>query len=186
MAVEQPAAGDKLNSPDHSLLHRIIATDASADTESISVNASSVSTIKSLVATTADINGGTMDGVQVGGTTATGELLVNNSSDAADGLGDQGSDGEVLTSAGAGVNPTWEAAAIIGARGTFVDGDLSSSILTITHSKGLSTPFTLNLTITDNSQEQIIPDSVTFTTNTIVVDLSSYGTLTGTWGYYYA
>lgn len=73
----------------------------------------------------------------------------------------------------------------VGTRGTFVDGDLSSSILTITHSKGLSTPFTLNLTITDNSQEQIIPDSVTFTTNTIVVDLTSYGTLTGTWGSYY-
>ena len=34
----------------------------------------------------------------------------------------------------------------VGTRGTFVDGDLSSSILTITHSKGLSTPFTLNLT----------------------------------------
>jgi len=66
--------------------------------------------IDSLVADTADINGGTLDGVQVGGTTATGELLVNNSSDAADGLGAQGTAGEVLTSAGAGANPSWEAA----------------------------------------------------------------------------
>ena len=56
-----------------------------------------------------DINGGTMDGVQIGGTTATGELIVNNSSDDADGLGSQGSATEVLTSAGAGANPTWEA-----------------------------------------------------------------------------
>lgn len=57
--------------------------------------------------TTADINGGTLDGVQVGGTTSTGEIIVNDSSDAADGLGSQGTSGQLLTSAGAGVNPTW-------------------------------------------------------------------------------
>ena len=57
---------------------------------------------------TADINGGTLDGVNIGTTTATGELIVNNASDAADGLGDQGTSGEVLTSAGSGANPTWE------------------------------------------------------------------------------
>lgn len=60
------------------------------------------------IITTADINGGTLDGVQVGGTTATGEILVNDSSDAANGLGDQGTSGQILTSAGAGSNPTWE------------------------------------------------------------------------------
>ena len=70
-------------------------------------------------------------------------------------------------------------------RSTFIDSDLSSGVLTITHSKGLTTPFTLLLTIADNSQEQIIPDKVTFLTNTITVDLSSYGTLTGTWGSYF-
>src|SRR3990167_5492502 len=63
--------------------------------------------IDSLVADTADINDGTMDGVQVGGTTATGELLVNDSADAADGLGAQGTSGQFLKSQGAGVNPTW-------------------------------------------------------------------------------
>ena len=57
--------------------------------------------------TTADINGGTLDGVQIGGTTATGELIVNNSSNDADGLGSQGAAGQVLTSAGADSNPTW-------------------------------------------------------------------------------
>ena len=57
--------------------------------------------------TTADINDGTMDNVQVGGTTATGELLVNDSADAADGLGSQGTTGQFLQSAGAGANPTW-------------------------------------------------------------------------------
>jgi len=60
--------------------------------------------------TTADINGGTLDGVQIGGTTATGELFVNDASDNADGLGSQGTDGQVLTSAGAGANPTWTSA----------------------------------------------------------------------------
>lgn len=97
-----------------------------------------------------------------------------------------GTSGQVLTSGGAGVAPSFEDAAIAGTRGTFVDGDLSTGVLTITHSLGLSTPFTLNLTVADNSQKMIIPDDVTFATNTITVDLTSYGTLTGTWGYYYA
>ena len=59
------------------------------------------------IVTTVDINGGTLDGVQIGGTEATGELIVNNASDQADGLGSQGTAGQVLTSAGAGANPTW-------------------------------------------------------------------------------
>lgn len=54
-----------------------------------------------------DINGGTMDGVQIGGTTATGELIVNDASDDADGLGSQGTSGQFLQSAGAGANPVW-------------------------------------------------------------------------------
>lgn len=54
-----------------------------------------------------DITGGTMSGVNIGGTTATGELLVNDANDDADGLGSQGTSGQVLQSAGAGANPTW-------------------------------------------------------------------------------
>src|SRR3990167_5113649 len=57
--------------------------------------------------TTANIDGGTLDGVQIGGTTATGELLVNDASDDADGLGSQGTSGQYLQSAGAGANPVW-------------------------------------------------------------------------------
>ena len=79
----------------------------------------------------------------------------------------------------------WLAAGAEGTRGTFVTGDLSTGVLTITHNKALATPYTLNLTIADNNQIQIIPDAVTFLANTITVDLTSYGTLTGTWGYYY-
>jgi len=70
--------------------------------------------------TTADIDGGTLDGVQVGGTTATGELLVNDSSDGANGLGSQGTSAQVLTSAGVGANPTWE---------TVADGANTSNVI---------------------------------------------------------
>ena len=66
-------------------------------------------TIASITLTSADINGGTLDSVGIGTTTATGELIVNDANDYADGLGSQGSSGEFLTSAGAGANPTWSA-----------------------------------------------------------------------------
>lgn len=87
-------------------------------------------------------------------------------------------DGSSYSAIGSGSGAT-------GTRGTFTNATLSAGVLTITHSLGLSTPFTLLLTIADNNQKQIIPDEVTFLTNTITVDLSSYGTLSGTWGYYY-
>lgn len=83
----------------------------------------------SLTAATADINGGTLDGVQIGGTEATGELIVNNASDDADGLGSQGGSGQVLLSAGTGANPTW------GNRGRF---DFYSSTTTWTAPAGVS------------------------------------------------
>lgn len=72
-----------------------------------------------------------------------------------------------------------------GTRGTFTNASLTAGVLTITHNLGLTTPFTMHVTVADNSQEVIIPDKVTFLTNTITVDLSSYGTITGTWGFYY-
>jgi hypothetical protein len=62
---------------------------------------------------------------------------------------------------------------------TFVDGDLVGGVLTVTHS--LSSQH-LHVTIWDNSNIQIFPDSITATnTSTQTIDLSSYGTLTGTW-----
>jgi hypothetical protein len=68
--------------------------------------------------------------------------------------------------------------------GTFTNASLSSGVLTITHSKGL-TNYVRMLIISDNNEKQIIPDDVTYATNTILVDLTSYGTLTGTWEYMY-
>lgn len=69
--------------------------------------------------------------------------------------------------------------------GTFTNASLSSGILTITHNLALSAPFALLITIFDNNAKQIIPDNVTGLTNTVQIDLTSFGTLTGTWGYRY-
>lgn len=66
-------------------------------------------TVTTSILTTSDINGGTLDGVNIGTTSATGEIIVNDASDSADGLGSQGTSGQFLQSAGTGVNPTWAA-----------------------------------------------------------------------------
>jgi len=70
-------------------------------------------------------------------------------------------------------------------RATFVNGDLAAGVLTITHSAGLAAPYSVMVVIFDNNNRQIIPDEVTGATNSVAVDLTSYGTLTGTWGYGY-
>lgn len=69
--------------------------------------------------------------------------------------------------------------------GTFDDGDLSTGVLTITHSLGLSAPYTINIEVFDNNGDKIIPDDITGATNSVAIDLTSYGTLSGTWGYAY-
>lgn len=97
-----------------------------------------------------------------------------------------GTDGQVLTTKGNGANPEWatpSAASVT--RGTFVNADLSTGVLTVTHNKGLSAPYSLIVQVFNNSAQMIIPDQVTGLTNTFTIDLTSYGTLTGTWGYSY-
>jgi len=69
--------------------------------------------------------------------------------------------------------------------GTFVNGDLAAGVLTITHNLGLSAPYAVNVAVFDNTAKQIIPDEVTGAANTVAVMLTSYGALTGTWGYRY-
>ena len=81
-----------------------------------------------------------------------------------------------LTSGGGGATAT---------RGTFVDGDLSSGVLTVTHNKALSAPYSVDVHIFDNNNLEILPDDITGATNSFTVDLTSFGTLTGTWGYVY-
>lgn len=83
-----------------------------------------------------------------------------------------------------------EAAAIQAAgyaevRGTFTNSNLSTGVLTITHNLGLSAPYVLTLEIHNNSSKRIYPDDITGSANSVAVDLTSYGTISGTWGYAY-
>jgi len=65
---------------------------------------------------------------------------------------------------------------------SFDNGDLSAGILTVTHSEGLSAGYTALVQIVDNNNKVIIPDEVyDFAANSFKVDLTSFGTLTGTW-----
>ena len=68
-------------------------------------------------------------------------------------------------------------------RGSFTNSDLSSGVLTIIHNGALAAPYTLKVVIFDNNNQEIVPDAVTGTANNVSVDLSSYGTISGTWGY---
>lgn len=72
------------------------------------------------------------------------------------------------------------ASAIGGLTQTFVDGDLvSGGILQINHNIGQRVVF---VDIYDNNYKKIEPDEITLTdTNNCSVDLSSFGTLSGTW-----
>ncbi len=69
--------------------------------------------------------------------------------------------------------------------GTFTNASLTAGVLTINHTLGLSAPYAVSVSIFDNNAKQIIPDEVTGSANSVAVDLTSYGTLTGTWGYRY-
>lgn len=61
----------------------------------------------------------------------------------------------------------------------FTNASLSAGILTVNHALGVDYP---DVAIYDNNKKWIIPDEVTsVTTNQLTVDLSSYGTISGTW-----
>jgi hypothetical protein len=65
---------------------------------------------------------------------------------------------------------------------SFVNADLSTGVLTVTHSQGLSAGYTAIVQIVNNSGAVVIPDQInTFATNSFKVDLTSYGTISGTW-----
>lgn len=62
---------------------------------------------------------------------------------------------------------------------TFIDSDLSSGVLTVTHSLNSQYGYVV---VTDNTNKIIYPDDVVFTdASTLSVDLTSFGTLTGNW-----
>jgi hypothetical protein len=62
----------------------------------------------------------------------------------------------------------------------FVNGDLSTGVLTVTHN--LNKQFVGSVVVTDNNGKTVLPDDVDFTgVNALTVDLVSKGTITGTW-----
>ena len=62
---------------------------------------------------------------------------------------------------------------------TFTNASLTSGLLTVNH--GLNSQY-VSVVIYDNNNSQVIPDAVTATsTGTSIVDLTGFGTLTGTW-----
>lgn len=64
---------------------------------------------------------------------------------------------------------------------TFDNDDLSSGDLEITHNLGTKA---VRVTILDNNDQEIIPDSVTSTSTSVsTVALDSYGAISGTWTY---
>lgn len=67
-------------------------------------------------------------------------------------------------------------------RGTFTSASLSSGTLTIQHNKNLDTPYMVLLEVFKNTGERIRPSIMCYT-NSVVVTLTPWGTLTGTWGY---
>jgi hypothetical protein len=61
----------------------------------------------------------------------------------------------------------------------FTNGDLVAGVLTVNH--GLNSQY-VSVTVYNNSNLIIIPDDVTASSTTqCTIDLTSYGTLTGTW-----
>jgi hypothetical protein len=96
-------------------------------------------------------------------------------------IGGSATAGHVLTTDENGVG-TWQTDG--GAPGsyvsTFVNGDLVAGILTVNHNFG--NQYCGCPTIIDNNGIVVIPDEITYTSTTaMAVDISSQGTITGTW-----
>jgi hypothetical protein len=71
-----------------------------------------------------------------------------------------------------------------GVSGTFDNGDLAAGKLTVTHSLGLDAPYSRIVSVVDNAGKAV-DCPITFSADSFEIDLSDYGTLTGTWGYRY-
>lgn len=157
-------------------------TATTADINGGTIDGATLGGSASVTITTADINGGTLDGVQIGGTSATGELIVNDSSDDADGLGSQGTSGQVLTSAGSGANPTWTTLASAGYEETQV-GTFSATengnIVTITDTLGTSNAARLIFTMIDGANDTYSP-AIKFNSDATTYATTWYGMEDGT------
>ena len=64
----------------------------------------------------------------------------------------------------------------------FTNASLSAGILTVTHNNNLTAGYTAIVTVVNNLNKVILPDEIyDFAENSFKIDLTSYGTLTGTW-----
>ena len=61
---------------------------------------------------------------------------------------------------------------------TFTNADLTAGILSVTHSLGTKL---VSVTVYDNESKQITPEITLIDVNSLIVDLSPWGTITGTW-----
>jgi hypothetical protein len=95
------------------------------------------------------------------------------------------SDNKIYKLTSAGTETEVGASGAAATNGTFTNASLSTGKLTITHNKALSSPYQIVVFIFDNNYKEIIPDEITGSTNSVEIDLTSYGTLSGTWGYSY-
>jgi len=68
-------------------------------------------------------------------------------------------------------------------KGTFTNGDLVSGKLTVTHNWGLIAPYSVKVSIFNNNNQLVTPDAQTGATNSVEIDLTSQGSISGTWGY---
>lgn len=69
--------------------------------------------------------------------------------------------------------------------GTFNNTSLAGGVLVVTHNEGLSAPYPLAIQVYNNSNKMVIPDDIEGHADTHEIDLTSYGTIAGTWGYIY-
>jgi hypothetical protein len=88
-----------------------------------------------------------------------------------------------IANGGTGANTAATARAALSATGiyrtTFTNATLVAGVLTVTHGLGNKV---VTVQISDNTDKVIQPDDITLTSTTAsTVDLTSFGTLTGTW-----
>ncbi len=171
MSLILPSGSDTLLSKDHAFLHRVIAVDSAASEQSVTVNSASQ------LCPANGIKFPNGSSITVAPTTPIPlTYLDTDGTMASDSDAKVPSQKAVVTyvAAHGGTSVT---------RGTFNSASLTANILTITHSLGLSSPYPVVLSIFNNLFNQVIPDAVVGGTNSVTVNLASFATISGTWGY---
>lgn len=170
MSMILPVAGDPLNSPSHSRLHRVIAVDSATPEQSVTVDANGYLYANKNNNYFGD-GTGTGDKVFFANTAAVNK--PNLKFNVTTSKWQFSNDGTTWTDMGSGGGS-------LSYTTTFTDASLSSTNqLAVAHTLGVKMVI---VAVYDNNDKQIIPDEVTLSnTNLLYVDLTSFRTLTGTW-----